>query len=169
MIDLFLSLLIFLLFVLAGSLAMCGWYVVTREGRVFGGWSEYWEEKTSDALEVDRDLAEARGMLRWAEKANDPAKMSEFAFKVELSEAMVKNFKKAGLYYKRPEGLVTPLSGCIYCFASFYGSLFFWIGGYVFVYYAEVDFNLSGATVLLWALYLITTSAANGILIKKVL
>lgn len=71
--------------------------------------------------------------------------------------------------YRFPHWVHAPLSSCVYCYASIYGSIIFWVGGLVFCRLANVNLAFSWYLVLLWIAYCFITSALNGIIIKKVL
>lgn len=40
------SLITFILFVFVSSVIVNGWYLITRKGRIFGVWEEFWEQYT---------------------------------------------------------------------------------------------------------------------------
>jgi hypothetical protein len=161
----------FLLFAVIGSLMMCGWYKSTRPKMIFGFWSEFWEQKTYG----DRDIADHRNKLEKDLKklhevrqaANNSGNV--FELKNVLSEIEDKEWELNILKprYKFPEVLVHPISGCVFCFASIYGSLIYWIVGSAFMRLNNII--LSWQSIILWIAYMLTTCALNGIIIKKVL
>lgn len=62
-----------------------------------------------------------------------------------------------------------PISGCIYCYPSIYGSLIYWIVGACFVHEPDYVHPYSWQVFVLWIVYILSTCALNGIIIKKVL
>jgi hypothetical protein len=112
---------IFILLLIVGSLFMCGWYVVTRPGKIFQKW-----------------------------------------------HYLITHQDEHG--YLFPKWIHSPLSECIYCYASIYGSLIYWL---------TLEFTKCNlfewanvpwlAKLFCWVLYCICSSAMNGLLIYKVL
>ena len=109
----------FFLFVIVGSLIMCGWYKATREKMIFEFWSKFWEEKDK----------------------NDNYVWGKFSH---------------------------PISGCVYCYSSIYGSLIYWIVGGALISINNY-LELSWQVFVIWIAYILSTCAMNGIIIKKVL
>lgn len=159
----------YLVFAQLGSLFLCGLYVITRPGRIFGFWSRYWEEKYPDYLDCEQALAHDRSMQEAYMRSGDVALAELYVKDRAQKEAIMASMRDAGIAYKRPALLVHPLSGCIYCYASLYGSLFFWGAGAALTRLAGLAVPLGWPLVGLWLAYCVTLSALNGINIKKVL
>lgn len=161
----------FLLFVIIGSLIMCGWYKATRHKMIFAFWSKYWEART----DVDGVIAGVENRIRDYQEMKQASINSGNAYGAEMWLNRLKDAEselstlKIKFPYKRPEFLVHPMSGCVYCYASIYGSLIFWVLGYTMNSIMGYELSLSWHPFVLWITYMLSTCAMNGILIKKVL
>lgn len=165
----FINIISFCSFCLVGSLSMCGLYKVTRKGMLLGFWSEWWEATTDYAKTLQSQYETEKELKDLALEARNRSDIQEYGSLLNQTLFKINLIKKAKRWYKRPAGLVHPLSGCVYCYASLYGSVIYWLAGYAFVKISDGDIRFSWHLIVLWIVYMFCTSALNGILIKKVL
>lgn len=159
----------FIVFVFAGSLCMCGWYKVTRKGMLLGFWSEFFEALTKEGRDIDAELTEAKEMLDIAKQTGNKENIELYTGEIFDLNEDAKFFKSVKLWYVLPEWLAHPISGCIFCFASIYGTLFYWIVGTVFIKLSGLELSFGINTIVLWIVFMLCSCSLNGILIKKVL
>lgn len=91
----------------------------------------------------------------------------------EITRYHFKIFKKESEYVY-PEWVRDMMCNCIYCFASFYGSIIFWtmhilaLGSDFYTYMYGWANNTLGVIFLTWLVYLASLSYLNGYFYKKI-
>lgn len=168
MLGILVNLIGYLLLLLAGSLFMCGWYKVTRKGMLLGFWSQFFEAIRDDVRDIQADIDHFKELKESALLAQKWEQAASYHDEMKRQEWMRDRLKEYGSWYKLPGYLVHPFSGCVYCYSSVYGSLFFWIAGTALARYGGYTTFFSWHVFVLWITYIVSCIALNGIIIKKV-
>ncbi len=209
----------FLLLTIAGTLAVTGWYFITRGeeetrpdgskkrvGKIFKGWYFFWTRemplkkvvfyKNEELQKLLKELSDNYPYLVFTTigetwfKIIDPAYdyyqdkvqkvapliaklLPEMAEKWELKimeQSALHNFEAYKLYpqYVFPEWVRSPLAECATCFASVYGSAFYWL---VIAMVKEPLFawsNGCGVTaIFFWIVFCLQLAVLNTALAKR--
>lgn len=201
---------VFFVILFIGSLAVTGWYFITRgeiktledgvtkkkTGKVFKGWYFYWTRTKPEKKKVYFDEAhlfdlfikmkpkfhaggnnfdivlEGRAFkIKNATKWQEEIRWSEMAYDVKFIEMSPGEWKVYKEYddYVFPYWVRDPIAVCATCFASIYGSLFYW----PVMWFLPKDNIFTWATspflaaVIFWGIFCFSLSVINTALAKR--
>lgn len=184
----------FFLLLIFGTLIINGWYLITREGMIFEGWSNHWEKKNgtkNNTLECEKLYKKFReiekvallcgykGEVQYTEKyLNVDSSFASVIDQVEhhllIHLNLIDEDKKLFLYeeetiFRFPEWLRNPLSSCPTCMASVYGTIIFWSAvSLVNTNPFEWSTHYLVTKILTWGAYCISLAFVNTFFHKQI-
>lgn len=184
---------LFVLLVIVSACFCNGWQIITRAGFVFGFWEIFWEKKIGDQ-KIYKSYEEVKAMFEqlkylkedlarkfsgafvgffdlWPEKSLSAEEQLtiEKLIDCRLERISGGTFRPYLLApkYRFPLWLQYPLSRCVTCYASVYGTGIWW----VFIFLQKNAFewaqNKIVAYFVFWAIFTIVLSFLNAVLSKK--